>query len=143
VEISVEPTLTWTSAASQASLAESYVALARHDPERAAAAAREVLTLMEGPLPSLERGAALRQLGRAESQLGKRSVAGEHSAASLSVFETVQSRPERAQTLLALGQHLVDEDPEASRARLQQATDLFEATGAPGWAAEAKAALCQ
>jgi hypothetical protein len=53
----------------------------------------------------------------------------------------VQSRPERAQTLLAFGQHLLDEDPAASRARLRQAMELFEATGAPGWAAEAKAAL--
>jgi tetratricopeptide (TPR) repeat protein len=115
--------------------------LAQGDPARAVEAAREALALAERGGYRLEQGVALRALGEALTALGTRDEADDAFRTSRKILESIQSRPELAQTLLAHGRFLAKDDATAGRALIQRALGLFDAMGATGWVEEARAAL--
>ncbi|HEX7786572.1 MAG TPA: hypothetical protein VF653_10160, partial [Methylomirabilota bacterium] len=115
--------------------------LARGEPARAVEAAREALALAERGSFRLEQGAAHRALAMALATLGERQQADREFRESLEILEAIQSRPEVAQTLLAHGRFLADQDPAAGRALIERALSLFEKMNATGWIAEARRAL--
>ena len=101
----------------------------------------EALALAERGSFRLEQGAAHRALAMALATLGERQQADREFRESLEILEAIQSRPEVAQTLLAHGRFLADQDPAAGRALIERALSLFEKMNATGWIAEARRAL--
>jgi hypothetical protein len=71
---------------------------------------------------------------------GQRQEAESAFRGSLDVIEEIQSRPELAQTLLAYGCFLRDEDRPAADALLARALSIFEEIGAQSRADEVRAA---
>jgi predicted ATPase/class 3 adenylate cyclase len=89
----------------------------------------------------LEAGAAHRVLGQGQEGTGKREAADRAFSRSLEILETIQARPELAQTALAYGRFKRLDAPAEGRALAERALRLFEAMEAPGWIREARAAL--
>ena len=117
------------------------VCLARREPERAVEAAREALALAERGNFRLEQGAAHRALAMALATLGEWQQADREFRQSLEILQAIQSSPEVAQTLLAHGRLLAEQDPAARQALIQRALSQFEEMNATGWIEEARRAL--
>ncbi len=89
----------------------------------------------------LEEGAAHRVLGQGQEVTGNREAADRAFSRSLEILETIQARPELAQTALAYGRFKRLDAPAEGRALVERALRLFEAMEAPGWIREARTAL--
>jgi tetratricopeptide (TPR) repeat protein len=130
---------TWGMVWLQMALAQ--VLLARAEVAAALAAARRAAQTAEQSHYRLEQGAALRVLGQVCEVVDDRDAADASFRQSLEVLETIQSRPELAQTLLAYGRFLWRKDEATGRALIERALGLFEEIDATGWIEEARGAL--
>jgi len=104
-------------------------------------AAERALELAERVTARLEIGAAHRALGQAYEARGDRQSAEGHFRRSVDVLQTIQSRPELAQSLLAFGRFELATDRDKAKELLQSALELFREIEADGWVAETQSAL--
>jgi class 3 adenylate cyclase/tetratricopeptide (TPR) repeat protein len=107
------------------------------EPETAVQSARQACEMAVRGGFRLEEGAAHRALGQALEATGRRSEADAAYRRSREVFETIQSLPELAQTLLAYGHFLLRDDSEEGRRLAERARQIFEQIGASWWSSEA------
>jgi class 3 adenylate cyclase/tetratricopeptide (TPR) repeat protein len=121
-------------ALSQLHLAEGDAAAGLHAAERA-------LELAERVTARLEIGAARRALGQAYEARGDRQSADGQFRRSVDVLQTIQSRPEIAQSMLAFGRFELATDRDKAKEFLQSALKLFKEIEADGWVAETQTAL--
>jgi tetratricopeptide (TPR) repeat protein len=89
----------------------------------------------------LEEGAAYRIFGQIQEAMGNRAEANDAFRRSLEMLESIQSRPELAQTLLAYGRFRRGDNAREDRAMIERALALFEEMNATGWIEEARVAL--
>ena len=73
--------------------------------------------------------------------MGDRAQADAAFCLSIEVLESIQSRPELAQTLLAYGRFCRGDNSLEDHEMIQRALALFEEMNATGWIEEARAAL--
>ena len=104
-------------------------------------AAERALELAERVTARLEIGAARRALGQAYEARGDRQSADGQFRRSVDVLQTIQSRPELAQSLLAFGRFELATDRDKAKELLQSALELFREIEADGWVAETQSAL--
>jgi class 3 adenylate cyclase/tetratricopeptide (TPR) repeat protein len=120
-----------------------HVSLATGHTAPALQAARRAVALADQSHFRLEQGAAWRALGQACEAAGDAAGADAAFRRSAEVLETIQSRPELAQTLLASGRFQARSDAAAGRALIERALRLFEEIEATGWIEEARAARAE
>jgi predicted ATPase len=120
-------------------LARAELELERGQQDRARKAVDHALGLARQGSYRLEEGAALRVRARVLAASRDREAAKASFEESLTMLQTIESRPELAQTLLAFGQFLSDDDEHRSGELVVRAVELFEAMGAQGWLEEAQA----
>jgi hypothetical protein len=89
----------------------------------------------------LEVGAARRALGQAYEARGDRQSADGQFRRSVDVLQTIQSRPELAQSLLAFGRFELVADRDKAKGLLHGALKLFKEIEADGWVEETQSAL--
>ena len=123
-------------ALSQLHLAEGNAVAGLHSAERA-------LELAERVTARLEIGAAHRALGQAYEANGDRQSADGQFRRSIDVLQTIQSRPEFAQSLLAFGKFELATNRDNAEGLLHSARKLFEEIEADGWIEETESALLQ
>jgi len=122
-------------------IALAQIHLAASEPGDALVVAQKARELAERSGFRLEIGAAHRVLGEAHAHLGQTEEAERAFRQSIATLEEIQSRPELGQSLLAYGRFLLKTDPQAGRARLEHALQLFEEMDANGWVEETCATL--
>ena len=103
--------------------------------------AKRALNLAERVTARLEIGAAHRALGQAYEAKGDRQSADELFRRSIDILQTVQSKPELAQSLLAFGRFECAIDRDNASTLLNNAIKLFEEIEADGWIEETQAVL--
>ena len=104
-------------------------------------AAERALELAERVTARLEIGAARRALGQAYEARGDRQSADGQFRRSVDVLQTIQSRPELAQSLLAFGRFELATDRDKAKELLHSALELFREIEADGWVEETQSAL--
>ncbi|MCF6116101.1 AAA family ATPase [Mesorhizobium muleiense] len=104
-------------------------------------AAERALELAERVTARLEIGAARRALGQAYEARGDRQSADGQFRRSVDVLQTIQSRPELAQSMLAFGRFELVADRDKAKGLLHSALKLFKEIEADGWVAETQTAL--
>ncbi len=117
------------------------VHLADGETSQALDVARGALDVADRNHYAMEQGAAHRALGQAQEHAGQREEAEASYRRSLDVLESIQSLPELAQSLLALGRFMLPTDPSEGRRLVERARTIFDEIGATGWSAEATAVL--
>ncbi|RVC81788.1 guanylate cyclase [Mesorhizobium sp. M4A.F.Ca.ET.022.05.2.1] len=122
-------------------IALSQLHLAEGDAAAGLQAAERALELAERVTARLEIGAARRALGQAYEARGDRQSADGQFRRSVDVLQTIQSRPELAQSLLAFGRFELAADRDKARAMLHSSLEIFTEIGADGWVAETQSAL--
>lgn len=122
-------------------IARSQLHLAEGDAAAGLQAAERALALAERVTARLEIGAARRALGQAYEASGDRQSADGQFRRSIDVLQTIQSRPELAQSLLAFGRFAMTTDRDKANGLLHSALELFKEIGADGWVAETQSAI--
>jgi tetratricopeptide (TPR) repeat protein len=125
-------------------IAAALARLAAGEADAALETARRALGFADRSRFRLEQGAAHRVLGQAYAATGHRAEADAAFRHSLEILEAIRSWPELGQTLLAYGQFqlgTLGTDPAQGHAFIERARAIFDEIGAPGWLAEAEAAL--
>jgi DNA-binding NarL/FixJ family response regulator len=118
------------------------VAIDRGDPARGAEEAERHLRRV-GPDDRFERVGALEILVRAGVAMGAQEPAARAAAELEAIAESVPTTPLRAAALLARGRVAASAAPEAARAGLEDAADLFAEAGLRYEAARARAELAR
>jgi tetratricopeptide (TPR) repeat protein len=122
-------------------IALSQLHLAEGDAAAGLQAAERALELAERVTARLEVGAARRALGQAYEAAGDRQSADGQFRRSVDVLQTIQSRPELAQSLLAFGRFELATDRDKAKEMLRSALELFREIEADGWVEETQSAL--
>jgi len=122
-------------------IALSQLHLAEGDAAAGLQAAERALELAERVTARLEIGAARRALGQAYEARGDRQSADGQFRRSVDVLQTIQSRPELAQSMLAFGRFELVADRDKAKGLLHSALKLFKEIEADGWVAETQTAL--
>jgi tetratricopeptide (TPR) repeat protein len=122
-------------------IALSQLHLAEGDAAAGLQAAERALELAERVTARLEIGAARRALGQAYEARGDRQSADGQFRRSVDVLQTIQSRPELAQSMLAFGRFELVADRDQAKGLLHSALKLFKEIEADGWVAETQTAL--
>jgi tetratricopeptide (TPR) repeat protein len=122
-------------------IALSQLHLAEGDAEAGLQAAERALELAERVTARLEIGAARRALGQAYEARGDRQSADGQFRRSVDVLQTIQSRPELAQSLLAFGRFELATDRDKAKELLRSALELFREIEADGWVEETQNTL--
>ena len=122
-------------------IALSQLHLAEGDAAAGLQAAERALELAERVTARLEIGAARRALGQAYEARGDRQSADGQFRRSVDVLQTIQSRPELAQSLLAFGRFELATDRDKAKGLLHSALKLFKEIEADGWVEETQSAL--
>jgi tetratricopeptide (TPR) repeat protein len=124
-------------------IALSQLHLAEGDAAAGLQCAERALELAERVTARLEIGAAHRALGQAYEANDDRESADGQFRRSIDVLQTIQSRPELAQSLLAFGKFELATNRDNAERLLQSARKLFEEIEADGWIEESQSALPQ
>ncbi|RWA59272.1 MAG: guanylate cyclase [Mesorhizobium sp.] len=117
-------------------IALSQLHLAEGDAAAGLQAAERALELAERVTARLEIGAARRALGQAYEAKGDRQSADGQFRRSVDILQTIQSRPELAQSLLAFGRFELATDRGNAKKLLHSALELFKEIQADGWITE-------
>jgi tetratricopeptide (TPR) repeat protein len=122
-------------------IALSQLHIAEGDAAAGLESAKRALNLAERVTARLEIGAAHRALGQAYEAKGDRQSADAEFRRSIDILQTVQSKPELAQSLLAFGRFERAIDGDKSEEFLHSALKLFKEIEADGWIEETQAVL--
>ncbi|PBC09161.1 AAA family ATPase [Mesorhizobium sp. WSM3859] len=122
-------------------IALSQLHLAEGDAAAGLQAAERALELAERVTARLEIGAARRALGQAYEASGDRQSADAQFRRSVDLLQTIQSRPELAQSLLAFGRFELTTNRGNAKKLLHGALELFKEIQADGWMTETQNAL--